>query len=911
MLTNLYLQRKKTSFYQGLATSVMRWSFCIVVFIFSLSSAYADCGCNYTVPAGKYLIDGKALGIKPGNTVCLKAGVKYGNIKFINLIGTASRPITIKNCGGKVVINTSASTALKVNSSKYFRVTGSGDGQQYGIELSGAKSLGLSLGEGSTNFEIDHIEVHSIGFAGIMAKTDPACGKPYSRSQFTMYDIKLHDNYVHGTQGEGLYVGHSFYAKGRSTSCGKLMPHAIKGAKIYNNVVKRTGWDGIQVGSVIEGGEIYGNLVEDAGRKKNGTHGNGIQLGEGTGGKCYNNVIKNSYANGMIVLGLGDNVIFNNIIINSGGQGAFIDSRPPASPGKGFKFINNTVINAGESGVRIYATDGHMHNHVKNNIIVGGKEKVRLLHKGVTNTSVSNNYETNDINKVKFVNAGGGDYHLTSASPAVNKGADMKGYGVTFDMDKKSRPSSGSFDIGAYEYGGSSENKENKLPSVNAGSDRTLTLPSNKLTLEAKASDPDGSIASYEWVKESGPSSIKINNTKKAKIEVKDLTAGSYVLKVTVKDNQGASADDRIKITVKSVPSEDPPAPPAPASGNGSLSYTYYEGNWSKLPDFNKLKVIKSGEVANFDISPYRRNYDFAFQFKGYINVAQSGTYTFYTTSDDGSKLYINDKTVVSNDGLHAAEERSGQVYLSAGQHPIKVIYFENSGKEVLKVQYAGPDVSKRVIPSAVLSADKAEIAPVTSSGVAKAHAGADKTVGVGSAVQLSGWGTGPNPFREYQWSKVSGPSVTMKSQNTANASLSNVQNGTYVFRFTATDSEGNQNSDEMTLRVNSNARVATNAKSGFPAKTDLTEITYQVSAYPNPVQDQLNIAIEGAQGETLTLQLVDVVGKVIFQQQASVVHNQENISLNMQQYTQTNGLYYLIVEQASGERNTLRILKE
>ena len=68
----------------------------------------------------------------------------------------------------------------------------------------------------------------------------------------------------------------------------------------------------------------------------NGTHGNGIQLGEGTGGKCYNNSIKNSYANGMIVLGLGDNVIFNNIIVNSGGQGAFIDSRPPASPWQWF-----------------------------------------------------------------------------------------------------------------------------------------------------------------------------------------------------------------------------------------------------------------------------------------------------------------------------------------------------------------------------------------------------------------------------------------------------------------------------------------------------------------------------------------------------------------------------------------------
>ncbi len=67
--------------------------------------------------------------------------------------------------------------------------------------------------------------------------------------------------------------------------------------------------------------------------------------------------------------------------------------------------------------------------------------------------------------------------------------------------------------------------------------------------------------------------------------------------------------------------------------------------------------------------------------FDGYITIDQAGTYTFYTESDDGSKLYLNGEEVVDNDGLHAAEEKSGKVYLSEGQHRIQVSFFERTGR--------------------------------------------------------------------------------------------------------------------------------------------------------------------------------------------------------------------------------------
>src|SRR5690606_22662450 len=80
------------------------------------------------------------------------------------------------------------------------------------------------------------------------------------------------------------------------------------------------------------------------------------------------------------------------------------------------------------------------------------------------------------------------------------------------------------------------------------------------------------------------------------------------------------------------------------------------------------------------------------------------GEYTFFTTSDDGSKLFIGTTQVVNNDGLHGAAEQSGKIGLKAGKHAIRVIFFERGGDEVLQVSWQGPGVGKQLIPSGSLS---------------------------------------------------------------------------------------------------------------------------------------------------------------------------------------------------------------
>ncbi|MBQ4802096.1 carbohydrate-binding protein [Aquimarina sp. MMG015] len=137
-----------------------------------------------------------------------------------------------------------------------------------------------------------------------------------------------------------------------------------------------------------------------------------------------------------------------------------------------------------------------------------------------------------------------------------------------------------------------------------------------------------------------------------------------------------------------------------PSNLASGISYVYYEGNWNSLPNFNSLSPISTGIASAIDLSNTQSQDNFGLTFNGYINVPSNGSYTFYTTSDDGSTLWIDGIKVVDNDGLHGAREESGTVCLEAGYHEIEVLFFERTGGNVLSVAYEGPGISKQNVPT-------------------------------------------------------------------------------------------------------------------------------------------------------------------------------------------------------------------
>jgi hypothetical protein len=427
----------------------------------TVTSSTTDCStCTYVVPPDSLVVDGSVLGLLPGSVIGLSASVSYTKILFKNIIGTEEHPIIIKNCDGTAVINgTGLGYSIKTMNSRHFRITGGDAYQTYGIKLNGGQ-MGVTLDILSTNFEVDHLDIGNSGFAGVMAKTDPTCDDATIRGNFVMKNVYLHDNYVHDSGGEGFYVGNSFYQEGMTTPCGVRLPHEIHYLKIYGNIVENAGWDGIQVGCATKTARIYGNTIKNYGTKNVGNQRNGMQLGAGTGGLCYGNLIYSGKGNGMIVMGLGDNYIYNNIIVDAGAFGIFCDER--YTPGPGFKFINNTIISPKSDGIRIYADLVPM-NVIVNNIIANPGSYstytyprtpqdafVYKLSKSVK-IDMSNNFFTTSVDTLGIIDLAALNFKLAFTSPVIDQGRDISNYNIMTDFYKKTRLKGLGYDIGAVE----------------------------------------------------------------------------------------------------------------------------------------------------------------------------------------------------------------------------------------------------------------------------------------------------------------------------------------------------------------------------------------------------------------------------------------------------------------------------
>jgi len=133
------------------------------------------------------------------------------------------------------------------------------------------------------------------------------------------------------------------------------------------------------------------------------------------------------------------------------------------------------------------------------------------------------------------------------------------------------------------------------------------------------------------------------------------------------------------------------------------LTFTLFKGSWKKIPDWNKIEPSRTDHVPSgkFDLSCTKEKDSFGIVFRGNIEAPKSGDYVFTVSSDDGSRLLIDRKTVIDHDGIHGDSPKSGKIKLDKGSHHIEVQYFEGSGGESLYVGWKTPG-SKKETPLSV-----------------------------------------------------------------------------------------------------------------------------------------------------------------------------------------------------------------
>ncbi|MBS1510982.1 MAG: right-handed parallel beta-helix repeat-containing protein [Bacteroidetes bacterium] len=455
----------------------------ISILFLSQNSATAQ-NHSWAVALGVTVVDGNSgpySAIKPGDTILLQSGTR-DQLLLRNCKGTAAQPVLVMNTGGVTQITTAGHYGISINNCRYLRFTGTGLPEtKYGISIDKVNNgAGIGIGNFSSDIEVDHVSITNCSTEGIFAKTDPDCSFASVRDSFTMYNTSIHDNYIADVANEGMYIGSSYYT-GITLHCnGKdtvVLPPVLDHIKVYNNIVKRTGWDGIQVSAAPKHCYIFNNTVEEDSQAGVPNQMSGIIMGGGSKCDCYNNLIKNGKGDGIEMHGLGGSKMYNNIIVNAGRSfvpndmtqmkhGIFV-SDATAMKDSSFYILFNDIINPKSDGIRFQSVKTK-NNIIASNLIINpgnysynqttrtsftAKDAYIMLPDIASDVKQKNNFFTQQFSDAGISNT---DFKVQTHSPLINKGYDCF-CAVLTDFYGQRRQVGSLYDIGAVEYSGGSD----------------------------------------------------------------------------------------------------------------------------------------------------------------------------------------------------------------------------------------------------------------------------------------------------------------------------------------------------------------------------------------------------------------------------------------------------------------------
>jgi uncharacterized repeat protein (TIGR03806 family) len=158
----------------------------------------------------------------------------------------------------------------------------------------------------------------------------------------------------------------------------------------------------------------------------------------------------------------------------------------------------------------------------------------------------------------------------------------------------------------------------------------------------------------------------------------------------------------------------------SPSSNGTGLFGTYYDNM-----DFTGAMATRVDPQVNFDwgtgapIAGIGAD-TFSVRWSGQILAPNTETFTFYTTTDDGVRLWVNNQLLIDKWINQGPTEWSGTIALNAGQKYNMVMeYYENGGGSVAKLFWSSPSNAKGAVPQNALFAVAPPAAPTNVTAVA------------------------------------------------------------------------------------------------------------------------------------------------------------------------------------------------
>lgn len=298
----------------------------------------------------------------------------------------------------------------------------------------------------------------------------------------------------------------------------------------------------------------------------------------------------------------------------------------------------------------------------------------------------------------------------------------------------------------------------NSLPIVSAGSDKSITLPTNEVYIQGTASDSDGSIASYSWSKISGGmSSISGNAT--SKLRAYNLVEGTYIFRLTVKDDKGASKYDDVKVTVLASSTTNVlPTSNAGADKTTSSSTVTLYGSGTD----------KDGKIVSYKWEKY---------YGGSVTLTNSTSPTVTVSGMTDGKYFLR---------LLVTDDKGGSDY------------------DYMNIVVSG-STTTTTTATATTTSTSINIAPV-------ADAGNDRTT-IYTAITIVGSGSDKDgSVSSYKWTQTGGAACRLKNENTSKLIVSELKDGKYSYRLTVRDDDGATGSDEIIVTVSGSGATTSTA---------------------------------------------------------------------------------------------------
>lgn len=133
------------------------------------------------------------------------------------------------------------------------------------------------------------------------------------------------------------------------------------------------------------------------------------------------------------------------------------------------------------------------------------------------------------------------------------------------------------------------------------------------------------------------------------------------------------------------------------------LKYSFKE--MKSLKELDSISHWKDTVISTVTIPDWLQGTDnFSMTLEGWLKIDEDGVYRFFSASDDGSRVFINENLVCDNDGIHGSNYFiKGFAGLKKGYHEIKIEFFEAKYGEDLVLEMEGPGFSRKPLPAEIL----------------------------------------------------------------------------------------------------------------------------------------------------------------------------------------------------------------